>query len=90
MPHQRVASRHYQGPIDRVFVSLREVHDVDFFIDEYLRTRRLPLDDAHRRRVGERLESFVGRVPYLWGDLSAFLDCGEPFGLTLVDYRYAT
>lgn len=69
------ASKHYQGPIDRVFVSMHEVHDVDFFIDEYLRTRRYPLNDDNRRMVGEKLELFLGRVPYLWGDLSAFLDC---------------
>jgi hypothetical protein len=24
--------------------------------------------------VGEKLETFLGRVPYLWGDLAAFLD----------------
>ena len=68
------ASKHYQGPIDRVFVSMREAYDVDFFIDEYLRTRRFPLDDANRRMVGEKLEAFLGRVPYLWGDLAAYLD----------------
>ena len=72
------ASKHYQGPIDRVFVSMHEVHDVDFFIDEYLRTRRYTLNDDNRRMVGEKLELFLGRVPYLWGDLSAFLDCEWP------------
>lgn len=79
-----VASKHYQGPIDRVFVSLHEVHHVDFFIDEYLRTRRFPLNDDNRRMVGEKLEMFLGRVPYLWGDLVAFIDCGwhEELGRT--------
>jgi hypothetical protein len=70
-----VASKHYQGPIDRVFVSMHEVHSVDFFIDDYLRTRRLPLTDENRRMVGAKLETFLGRVPYLWGDLAAFVDC---------------
>ena len=75
-PGQSVsASRHYHGPIDRVFVSMHEVHGIDFFIDEYLRTRRMPVDDDNRRMVGEKLEAFIGRVPYLWGDLAAFLDC---------------
>ena len=68
------ASKHYQGPIDRVYVSLREVHDVDFFIEEYLRQRRLDASDDNRRRVGERLEAFLGRVPYRWDDLTDFLD----------------
>jgi hypothetical protein len=69
------ASKHYQGPIDRVFVSMHEVHSIEVFIDEYLRTRRVPLTDDSRRMVGEKLETFLGRVPYLWGDLAAFLDC---------------
>lgn len=68
------ASKHYQGPIDRVYVSLREVHDVDFFIDEYLRRRRFDLSDDNRRMVGEKLALFVGRVPYRWDDLTGFLD----------------
>ena len=68
------ASKHYQGPIDRVYVSLREVHDVDFFIDEYLRLRLLDLNDDNRRMVGSQLESFLGRVPYRWDDLVDFLD----------------
>ena len=71
------ASKHYQGPIDRVYVSLRQVHDVDFFIDEYLRLRQFDLSDDNRRWVGERLESFLGRVPYRWDDLADFLDSGE-------------
>lgn len=68
------ASRHYQGPIDRVYVSLHEVHDVDFFIEEYLRQRRLDPNDDNRRRVGMTLEAFLGRVPYRWNDLTDFLD----------------
>ena len=68
------ASKHYQGPIDRVYVSLREVHDVDYFIEEYLRLRQLDPSDDNRRRVGEKLETFLGRVPYRWEDLSDFLD----------------
>jgi hypothetical protein len=68
------ASRHYQGPIDRVYVSLREMHDVDFFIDEYLRQRRVELSDDNRRLVGARLAAFEGRVPYRWDDLAGFLD----------------
>ena len=68
------ASRHYQGPIDRVYVSLREMHHVDFFIDEYLRLRQLDLSDDNRRVVGEKLELFLGRVPYRWDDLADFLD----------------
>lgn len=68
------ASKYYQGPIDRVYVSLREIHDVDFFIDEYLRRRRFDLSDDNRRTVGGKLETFVGRVPYRWNDLADFLD----------------
>ncbi len=67
-------SRHYQGPIDRVYVSLHEIHPIDFFIDEYLRRRRLDLSDDNRRMVGARLETFLGRVPYRWDDLTDFLD----------------
>lgn len=76
MSWNTVASKHYQGPIDRVYVSLREAHHVDFFIDEYLRARRFDLNDDNRRMVGGKLETFLGRVPYRWDDLSEFLDHG--------------
>jgi hypothetical protein len=69
-------SKHYRGPIDRVFISLREVYEVDYFIDQYLRTRGYTLNDDNRRMVGEKLEKFLGRVPYLWDDLNVFLDQG--------------
>ena len=68
--------KHYGGPIDRVFVSLHEVYDVDYFIDQYLRTRGYALNDDNRRMVGYKLETFLGRVPYWWDDLNAFLDMG--------------
>lgn len=69
-------SKHYHGPIDRVYVTLREVHDVDEYIDQYLRTRGYTINDDNRRMVGEKLEKFLGRVPYLQHDLNAFLDRG--------------
>lgn len=69
-------SKHYRGPIERVYVSLREAYDVDEYIERYLRTRGYALNDDNRRMVGGKLEKFLGRVPYLQQDLNAFLDKG--------------
>ena len=55
---------------------LRWVRPFDYFIDQYLRTRGYTLNDDNRRMVGEKLEKFLGRVPFLWDDLNAFLDQG--------------
>lgn len=70
------ASDHYHGPIERVYVSLREVYAIDEYIDRYLRSRGYALNDDNRRMVGQKLETFEGRVPFLQQDLDVYLDKG--------------
>lgn len=69
-------NKHYRGPIDRVFVSATEEYEVDYFIDQYLKTRRYELTDENRRTVGAKLEKYPGRAPWRRDELNAHLDAG--------------
>ena len=69
-------NKHYRGPIDRVFVSLTEEYEIDYFIDQYLRTRGYAVTDENRRKVGAKMENYLGRAPVQRRDLEQFLDNG--------------
>lgn len=69
-------NKHYRGPIDRIFVSRTEEYEVDYFIDQYLKTRSYEVTDENRKKVGKKMEGYSGRAPILRTDLEAFLDKG--------------
>ena len=67
-------NKRYRGKIDRIYVSLTEYYEVDYFIDQYLKKRRADLTDKNRDVVGSHMDSFPGRAPIKRTDMEAFLD----------------
>lgn len=73
-------NKNYRGKIDRVNVSLTENWEVEYFIDQYLKTRRRDLTDANRSLVAHKLEKAPGQAPFKRADLNAWLD--KEYGLS--------
>jgi hypothetical protein len=67
-------NKKYRGKIDRVFVSLTESWEVEYYIDHYLKTRGRALTDDSRSKVAHKLEGSPGRAPHKRDDLTAWLD----------------
>lgn len=67
-------NKKYRGKIDRVFVSLTESWEVEYFIDQYLKTRGKALTDENRSKVAHKLEGAPGRAPHQRADLNSWLD----------------
>ena len=67
-------NKKYRGKIDRIYVSLTESWEVEYFIDHYLKTRGCYLTDENRSKVAHKLESTPGRAPHMRDDLNAWLD----------------
>ena len=67
-------NKHYRGTIDRIYVSDTESYEVDYFIDEYLKTRNYTVNDQNRRTIGQWLETYQGRAPHRRNVLNQFLD----------------
>ena len=65
-----------RGPIDQVFVALTEPYELNFFVDQYLKTRQYDLTDANRQTVRTKIALYSGRAPIQRDDLNAFLDKG--------------
>ena len=60
--------------IDRVYVSWTESWDVNRYVEDYLRTRRRPPDQAARARILMYIEQYPGDPPFTKSSLDYFLD----------------
>lgn len=69
-------NKKYRGKIDRIFVSQTEDYEVEFYIDQYLKTRNFKLTDENRKKVAQKMEQFPGRAPVKRVDMDNFLDKG--------------
>ena len=67
-------NKKYRGKIDRIYVSRTEWYEVDYAIDEYLRTRNYVINDANRKVMHGWLDAYPGPVPVLRTALQAWLD----------------
>lgn len=67
-------NKKYRGKIDRIYVSLTESWEVEYYIDHYLKTRSCALTDENRSKVAHKLESSPGRAPHKREELNAWLD----------------
>lgn len=69
-------NKKYRGKIDRIFVSQTEDYEVDYYINDYLKTRHYALTDENRAKVGKKMDTYQGRAPIQRKDMDAFLDKG--------------
>ena len=60
--------------IDRIYVSWTEQWDVSRYVEDYLRTRRLPPDKEARARIRECIDHYPGEPPFTKSSLDYFLD----------------
>lgn len=67
-------NKKYIGRIDRINVSMTEDYEVEYFIDQYLKTRRYTVNNANRDVVANELEKYPGNAPFKRDDLNDFLD----------------
>ncbi|WP_176509429.1 MULTISPECIES: hypothetical protein [Pseudomonas] len=67
-------NKKYRGKIDRIYVSMSEEWEVEYFIDQYLKTRNYKQNDENRSIVAHKLEHAPGSAPHKRDDLNAWLD----------------
>lgn len=67
-------NKKYIGKLDRIYVSLSETWEVEYFIDHYLESRNCSLTTKNRNVIANKLEEYSGKAPYKRDDLKAFLD----------------
>lgn len=67
-------NKRYRGKIDRIYVSMTESYEVEYFIDHYLTTRKLGVTNANRDKVANALNDYPNRAPFKREDLNKFLD----------------
>ncbi|WP_210014325.1 MULTISPECIES: hypothetical protein [Pseudomonas] len=67
-------NKKYRGKIDRIYVSMTESWEVEYFIDHYLKTRKRGINDENRSLVAHKLEDLPGKAPHKRDEVSAWLD----------------
>lgn len=67
-------NKRYRGKIDRIFVSLTEYYEVDYYVDHYLASRKYAVHDANREVIHRQMNLYPGHAPIKRVDLDAFLD----------------
>lgn len=74
MNWQAQDNKKYRGKIDRIYVSMTEHYEVDYFIDHYLSSRSFNLHDGNRKIIGDWMDLYPGRVPIRRDELTTWLD----------------
>lgn len=67
-------NKRYIGKIDRIHVAMSETYEVEYFIDQYLKTRKYAVSNENRDKVANALEKFGGRAPFKRDELNQYLD----------------
>lgn len=74
MSWRKEDNKNYRGKIDRIYVSMTEEWEVEYFVDSYLEHRGAALSDANRGVVLAKMEEYPGSAPVKRADLIAFLN----------------
>ncbi|QGW22873.1 hypothetical protein GOM96_18355 [Stutzerimonas degradans] len=67
-------NKNYRGKIDRIYVSMTEQWEVEYFVDTYLRYRKAELTDDNRGIILAAMEKYDGKAPVKREELIAYLD----------------
>lgn len=67
-------NKKYIGKLDRIYVSMTEEYEVEYYIDQYLETRSYAVSNANRDKVAAALEKYPGRTPFKRDALNEYLD----------------
>ena len=63
-----------RGKIDRIYVSMTEYYEADYFIDHYLTSRGFAVHDSNRKIIGDWMDQYPGSAPIRRDALNAWLD----------------
>ncbi|GAB3830581.1 hypothetical protein [Hymenobacter jeollabukensis] len=66
-------NKKYIGKIDRVFVSLTEYYEVDYFINHFLTTNKYEVSHSNRNIIARHLDAYPGKAPVKRDDLDAWV-----------------
>ncbi|POD54910.1 hypothetical protein [Pseudomonas syringae] len=67
-------NKKYRGKLDRIYVSETEKWEVEYFIEQYLKTRNYKQNEENRILVAQKLEAAPGKAPHKRDDLNDWLD----------------
>ena len=67
-------NKKYRGVIDRIFVSLSEAWEVDYYVGHYLKSHGYADTDSNRSVIHAEMDKFPGRAPIKRTDMDAWLD----------------
>jgi hypothetical protein len=67
-------NKKYIGKLDRIYVSMTEHYEVEYFIDKYLKDHGFSVSNKSRDVIAGALEQYPGKAPFKRDDLIAFLD----------------
>ncbi|NHW01965.1 hypothetical protein [Stutzerimonas degradans] len=74
MSWRKEDNKNYRGKIDRIYVSMTEQWEVEYFVDTYLRYRKAELTDDNRGILLAAMEKYDGKAPVKREELIAYLD----------------
>lgn len=64
----------YIGKLDRIYVSMTEEWEVEYFIDKYLEDGGYKISNKNRNTIADTLEKYQGKAPFKRDDLKTYLD----------------
>ena len=67
-------NKQYRGNLDRIFVSMTEYYEVDYYVGQYLKTRGYADHDANRNVIHRQLDLYPGNAPILRAKMDTWLD----------------
>lgn len=67
-------NKKYIGKIDRIYVSMTEEYEVEYFIDAYLKSRNFKVSNENRNIIANALEKHNSKAPFKRDDLNTYLD----------------
>jgi hypothetical protein len=67
-------NKRYRGKLDRIYVSMTEHWEVEYFIDHYLESRKAEISNNNRDIISDTLEKYTGQSPYRRDDLIQYLN----------------
>ncbi|WP_312369065.1 hypothetical protein [Stenotrophomonas sp.] len=67
-------NKKYVGKIDRIYVSMTESYEVEYFVDNFLETHNYAVSNKNRDIITNALEDFPGKAPFKRHDLISFLE----------------
>ncbi len=67
-------NKKYRGKIDRIYVSMTEHYEVDYYVGQYLKRKNYADTDANRAVIHKQMDLYPGRAPILRTDMDHWLD----------------